>query len=122
MNILLVDDDVFFQNLISFDLLQDGHTITIAEDGKKAIDLLNKNPNVDVILCDVYMPVLTGPSFILSLKQIYKKKLPKIIIVSAANEGAAFMKKIEIPHDYYLEKPIHKADLDKILHSISNKG
>ncbi len=119
MNILLVDDDVFFQNMISFDLLKSGHTVTIADEGQKAISILTQNSHFDVIICDVNMPVLTGPSLILSLKQIYPKKLPVIIIVSASKDGEAFMRKIEIPHDYYLEKPVDTEALNKILNAIA---
>ncbi len=118
MNILLVDDDVFFQNMLSFDLLKSGHTLTLADDGRKAMDLLAQNNNVDVIICDVNMPVLSGPSFILSLKQIYHKKLPAMVIVSGSKDGEAFMNKIEIPYDYYLEKPVDINELNKILSEI----
>lgn len=118
MNILIVDDDVFFQNLISLDLLKSGHTVTLADEGRKAISIINRNKNFDVIICDVNMPVLTGPALILSLKQIYPKKLPVIIIVSASQDGEAFMHKIEIPHDYYFEKPVDMAALNKVLSAI----
>ena len=119
MNILIVDDDIFFQNLISIDLLKCGHKVTFADDGRKAISALVKNSDVDAIICDVNMPVLTGPSFILSLKQIYSKKIPAIIIVSATKDGEAFMKKIDIPHDYYFEKPVDIAGLNEALTAIS---
>jgi CheY-like chemotaxis protein len=115
MNILIVDDDVFFQNLISFELQRSGHMVALAEDGKKAMDIVSQNKNLDVIICDINMPVLTGPSFILSLKNFYPHKLPVIIIVSASKDGGDFMNKIEIPHDYYLQKPVDPDELNKIL-------
>jgi chemotaxis family two-component system sensor histidine kinase/response regulator PixL len=121
MNILIVDDDIFFQNLISIDLLKSGHTVTFADDGRQAISKLVQNSKVDAIICDVNMPVLTGPSFILSLKQIYPKKIPAIIIVSATKDGEAFMNKIDIPHDYYFEKPVNAAGLNNALTAVSQR-
>jgi CheY-like chemotaxis protein len=115
MNILIVDDDVFFQNIMSYSLSQLSHHVSLAEDGKKAIDLIEKNANIDLIICDINMPVLTGPSFILSIKKFYPKKLPTIVIVSASHDGEAFMKKIEIPHDYYFTKPVDMDAFSKML-------
>ena len=115
MNILIVDDDVFFQNIMSYSLSQLNHHVSIAQDGKQAIEMIEHNPNIDVIVCDINMPVLTGPSFILSIKRFYPKELPKIVIVSASHDGEAFMKKIDIPHDYYFTKPVDMDAFSKML-------
>jgi len=121
MNVLVVDDDVFFQNLISHDLLSQGYVVMIAENGQRAIEMIERNKNFDVVICDVNMPILTGPSFILSLKRIFHKQLPTIIIVSASEDGEAFMKKIEIPFDYYFKKPIDMGAFNKALKVIHDK-
>lgn len=121
MNVLVVDDDVFFQNLISHDLLSQGYVVMIAENGQRAIEMIERNKNFDVVICDVNMPILTGPSFILSLKRIFHKQLPTIIIVSASEDGEAFMKKIEIPFDYYFKKPIDMGTFNKTLKVIHDK-
>lgn len=121
MNVLVVDDDVFFQNLISHDLLNQGYVVMIAENGQRAIEMIERNKNFDVVICDVNMPILTGPSFILSLKRIFHKQLPTIIIVSASEDGEAFMKKIEIPFDYYFKKPIDMGAFNKTLKAIHDK-
>lgn len=93
MNVLVVDDDVFFQNLISHDLLNQGYVVMIAENGQRAIEMIERNKNFDVVICDVNMPILTGPSFILSLKRIFHKQLPTIIIVSASEDGGSLYEK-----------------------------
>lgn len=115
MNILIVDDDPFLQKSLSFQLLEAGHTVSLASDGKAAIDLIEKNRNVEVLVVDVNMPVLTGPSLILTLKKYFPAKLPLIIIVSGMKEGEEFLKKIDVKHDHYFNKPLdYKAFLNLI--------
>jgi CheY-like chemotaxis protein len=105
MNILLIDDDVFLQKALSFELLQEGHQVTIARDGSEALKLIENLGRLDLILCDVMMPSLTGPSFILSLKA-QLKKLPAIFVVSGLKDGQDFLKKIDIPYNKYFSKPL----------------
>lgn len=118
MNILIVDDDIFTQKFLSFHLLEKGYTVSIAKDGQEAIQLIEKNKNTDVIFCDVMMPVLTGPSFLLLLKKIFPKKLPLIIVISGVKDGAEFLAKLEVPYDHFLKKPIDPQDLDTLLNKL----
>jgi CheY-like chemotaxis protein len=118
MNILIVDDDVFFQNIMSLRLSQLSHQVSMAQDGKQAMEMIEQNANIDLIVCDINMPVLTGPSFIWSIKRFYPKELPKIVIVSSLNDGEAFMKNIDIPHDYYFTKPVDMDAFSKMLEKI----
>lgn len=115
MDILVVDDDKFFQNVISKQLQDLGHSISVVSNGGEALKIIESGKAFDMILVDVNMPVLTGPSLILSLKRVYSKKLPVIVIVSGSKDGEAFMKKLEIPFDHYFEKPIDMGLFSKIL-------
>ena len=115
MNILIVDDDPFLQKSLSFHLMEAGHHLSIAPNGQKALELLEKNRNIDVLVCDVNMPVLTGPSLILTLKKYFPSKLPVIIIVSGIKEGKDFLNKIDIKYDHYFEKPL---DFTKFINTI----
>jgi CheY-like chemotaxis protein len=118
MNILIVDDDPFLQKSLSFHLMEAGHNLSLAPNGQKALEMLEKNRNIDVIVCDVNMPVLTGPSLILTLKKYFPAKLPVIIIVSGIKEGKEFLNKIEIQFDYYFEKPVDHNKFIKTLEEV----
>jgi CheY-like chemotaxis protein len=120
MKILIVDDDEFLQKTLSFQLLQAGYTVSIAKNGQAALDALEKDAKVDVIICDVNMPQLTGPSFILTLKKIYPHQLPKIVIVSGIRDGVAFMKQLDIKYDQYYEKPIDSDKMSQLLSFIAS--
>jgi two-component system, cell cycle sensor histidine kinase and response regulator CckA len=115
MNILIIDDDLMLRKALGHNLLEAGHTVSIASNGQEAIDLIEKNRNIDLIMVDVMMPVLTGPSFILMLKKYYPAKLPTIIIISGVKDGEEFLKKIDINFDHFLSKPINFEKLHEII-------
>jgi CheY-like chemotaxis protein len=57
--ILIVDDNVVCRTIVSLLLTQQGHKITLAEDGKKALDCLRSN-KFDLIILDHLMPDISG--------------------------------------------------------------
>jgi CheY-like chemotaxis protein len=111
MHILIIDDDLMFRKAMAHHLLESGHTVSIASNGQEAIHLVEKDNNIDLVMVDVMMPVLTGPSFILQLKRHFPEKLPVIVVISGVRDGEEFLKKIDIPFDHFLSKPI---DLQKL--------
>jgi len=120
MNTLIIDDDIFLKKALSFNLLELGHAVDVASDGQEAIHLIEKNQNFDLIFCDVMMPVLTGPAFLLMLKKYFPKQLPYIVVISAVKDGEDFLKKLNIDYDYFLKKPIDMQELRKLIGEIGN--
>lgn len=59
LNILVVEDNEFNQKLVMALLKQRGHTGVIAENGKDALDILEKE-TFDLVLMDVQMPEMDG--------------------------------------------------------------
>ena len=62
LRVLLVEDNQINQDSISRMLSRRGHTVTLANDGKKAIDLLQNQcaQTFDLVLMDLHMPVMGG--------------------------------------------------------------
>jgi len=58
--IMVVDDDMRNAFALSRILEERGMQITIANDGHHALELLDKDPGIDLILMDIMMPVLDG--------------------------------------------------------------
>ena len=57
--ILFVEDDDMSRDVISTRLLRSGYDVTMAEDGRKALNLLTTQ-TFDLIILDMSMPGLTG--------------------------------------------------------------
>lgn len=58
-NILIAEDEHLIARLIEMTLTRAGYTCTVAEDGRTAADLIEKN-NFDMALLDIMLPGLDG--------------------------------------------------------------
>jgi len=118
MNVLIIDDDPIARKAISHYLLESGHTVTAASNGKEAIDYITAGNRPDAIMVDLIMPELSGPSFLIKLKRLIKDNMPKIIVVSGILGGENFLHKLDASYDYFLAKPVSPAQLEDLLKKI----
>jgi CheY-like chemotaxis protein len=115
MNILVIEDDLMVRKAISHQLLEKNHTVSVASNGREALQVIEKHRDIDLIICDVMMPELTGPSFILMLKNYFPKNLPSVIIISGVKIDEEFLKKIDIPFDHFIPKPINFTKFSQLI-------
>ncbi len=110
--ILVVDDDIRNIFAMTSALEQKGATIVVARNGYEAIERLEQNPNIDLVLMDIMMPEMDGYE---ATRQIRKQKrfakLP-IIAVTAKAMKDDLEKCMQAGTDDYVSKPV---DLDKLL-------
>jgi len=59
LKILLVEDNLLNQRIVTFSLKKFNHEVTIANNGFEAVQIFRKN-KFDVILMDIMMPVMDG--------------------------------------------------------------
>jgi CheY-like chemotaxis protein len=81
-NLLVVDDDQAFLDLMVHHLQRKGHNVKCALDGKEALHLLQTKSQFDVLITDLMMPGMSG----LELLRLAKKLDPSIevIVITAA--------------------------------------
>jgi CheY-like chemotaxis protein len=102
--ILIVEDDYVCSQLIK-ELLADTqaeviHALTAA----KAIEVVGKNPKIDLVLMDIQLPDTNGLQAANTIKSI-NRSIP--IIIQTAYAFESYMKKSkELGCDSYLVKPI----------------
>ncbi len=60
MVILVVDDDEDIRDLLTAMLEEDGHTVHSACDGLQAIACLRVHDEIELVLSDINMPVMSG--------------------------------------------------------------
>jgi len=81
-----------------------GVAIIHAENGKEAIRFVKSNPDIDLILMDIRMPVMDGIEATTQIKQI-NKNLP-IIVQTAFTMSSEKEKSFKAGCDDYISKPI----------------
>ena len=102
--ILVVDDDEENRELLTRRLAREGHHTLAAKGGLEALALLRDEP-VDLVLLDVMMPDLDGPTVLERLKQDPDRRHIPVLMISALNEIASVVRSIELGAEDYLPKP-----------------
>jgi two-component system cell cycle sensor histidine kinase/response regulator CckA len=101
--ILLVEDEEGLRGLNARGLSSRGYTVREAGNGVEAIEVLEKEGNVDLVVSDVVMPEMDGPTLLKELRMRDPKI--KFIFVSGYAEEA-FAKNLPSNEQYaFLAKP-----------------
>ena len=109
-HILVVDDNASNRDLLSRWLQRQGHTVFQAEDGARALALLEEQ-SVELILLDLMMPGISGYDVLLRLKSDPRFREIPVLMMSALNELDAVVRCIQAGADDYMTKPFESTFL-----------
>ena len=116
--ILIVEDEIYSQVLLSKYLNDISKEISIAKDGFEAIEICRKHPDIDLILMDILMPNMNGYE---ATKEIRKFNSDVIIIAQTAyGLSGDRQKSIEAGCNDYIAKPINHVELLSLIHTCFN--
>ena len=102
--ILIADDERFNLNIL-VDILKSDYKISVAKNGKQALDrAMSLNPP-DLILLDIQMPEMDGYEVCKSLKEDERTKDIPVIFITAMKEEAYEAKGFDIGAVDYITKP-----------------
>jgi CheY-like chemotaxis protein len=111
--ILIVEDDFSSKLYLNKLLEKSGAILFNAGDGREALDIVMKNPGIDLILMDIQLPVLDGYA---CTKMLRESGMNMVIIAQTAYGLAGDKERmISLGFNDYLIKPISQKQLvDKI--------
>ncbi|MPZ74790.1 MAG: response regulator, partial [Nitriliruptorales bacterium] len=110
--ILVVDDDVRNVFALTSALESFGMDVLFAENGKKGIDLLLRNTDVDLVLMDIMMPEMDGYETCRAIRSMPQfQRLPIISLTAKAMTGDR-EKSIASGASDYITKPV---EIDQLL-------
>ncbi|MBI9073668.1 MAG: response regulator [Melioribacteraceae bacterium] len=110
--VLLVDDDMRNTFALSKSLQQIGMVVQEADNGKLAVQKVEENDNIDIIIMDIMMPIMDGYEAIKRIRKIAKYAKTPIIALTAKAMPEDRKKCIDAGATDYLTKPV---DFDKLL-------
>lgn len=100
--ILIVDDESRMRKLIKDFLIQKEAIVLEASDGEEALEVFDREKNIDLIILDVMMPKLDGWS---TLREIRATSNVPIIMLTARGEERDELFGFELGVDEYISKP-----------------
>lgn len=107
-NILVVDDDKNTRLLMRAVLEAEKYTVSTAEDGKKALEIM-ENEHMDLVIIDIMMPNMDGYEFTQTLRST-KNDLP-ILMISAKQLSSDRKKGFLAGIDDFMTKPIDEEEM-----------
>ncbi|MCK5067071.1 MAG: response regulator [Bacteroidales bacterium] len=111
--ILYVDDEVINLELLQLTFMNE-FTIVTAESAREGLKLLALNPDINVIISDLKMPVMNGLDFIKEVKRNNQEKVCMLLTGFMESEIMleGFNKELIFR---YLMKPWNKDELEKTI-------
>ena len=106
--ILVVDDDKNTRRLLQAVLEQNGYRVFSAENGEKALTILD-DQHVDLVVLDIMMPKMDGYEFTKTLRES-NNNLP-ILMVSAKQLPSDKKQGFLVGTDDYMTKPIDEEEM-----------
>jgi two-component system response regulator PilR (NtrC family) len=113
--ILVVDDERSMRELLAIVLRREGYEVLLAENGRAAIDMLEREP-VDLLISDIKMPDISGVEVLRAAKQIDRDILGIMITAFASTETA--VEAMRLGACDYLSKPF---DIDLLKMKVREK-
>lgn len=104
--LLVADDNKVNRLLMARSLELQGHRVTLAENGRAALDLLKREP-FDLLLLDIEMPELNGFQVLEQLKADLQLRDLPVIVTSSLESVENVVRCIELGAEDYLSKPVN---------------
>ena len=123
LRLLVVEDNIINQKVISRFLEKRGHIVQLASNGREALDLLGQYP-VDAVLMDIQMPGMDGLEACRLLRTREKgsgRRTPVLALTAHAMKGDREMC-LAAGMDDYISKPVREEDLLDRVHKLAARA
>ena len=111
LTVIVIDDDKIIRKTLEKFLLELDFIVFVAEDGKTAMDLIEKK-DPDLVISDMLIPGTHGIEICRNIKQNPDLSGIKVILMSSVYKRSDTVhKELECNYDGFLEKPFDFSDL-----------
>jgi urea transport system substrate-binding protein len=111
LRILVVEDEPTILDLVAQLLVEEGHQVTRAANGADGLDAVSAGPAFDLVVLDMWMPVVNGWQFAAALGE-RGVEVP-LLVMTAASEARA--RAIDVGAVGFIGKPF---DVDQLVRAV----
>ncbi len=115
--VLVVDDEFDVGQIITDVLAHDGHRVDVARSGEAGLEKIRQQP-YDVVLSDIRMAGMDGPSFYKALSELAPEHIDRLAFITGDTLGPRvgdFLKTAKRP---YLEKPMRPREIRALVQAV----
>jgi CheY-like chemotaxis protein len=116
LSILIAEDHPVNQMLLTRLLEKRGHSVMVAVNGKRALELATKG-SFDLLLMDVQMPEMDGMEATRLLRERESETGTRLTVIGVTAHAMAGDRErcLQAGMDGYLSKPVRPSELDELL-------
>lgn len=103
--ILVVDDNEMNRDMLSRRLQRKGYEVSVAEDGREALELLVQQP-FELVLLDIMMPGIDGLEVLETVRKTRPLEELAIVMATAKDQSEDIVKALKMGANDYVTKPI----------------
>jgi len=104
-HVLVADDEPHIGRIIKMKLEQGPFRVTLAYDGQEAMEVMQRDGDIGLVLLDVMMPRLTGLDVLAKMRADDKLKDVPVIILTAAGQETQQRRALSLGASDFLTKP-----------------
>jgi two-component system, OmpR family, alkaline phosphatase synthesis response regulator PhoP len=105
VHVLVADDEPHIGRIIKMKLEQGPFIVTLAYDGREALELMENDPTIALVLLDVMMPYMTGLDVLAKLRADDRWRGVPCIVLTAAGQEQHHKQAMELGANEFLTKP-----------------
>ncbi len=106
---ILIADDSEMNRAILTEMLGEEYEILEAENGQQAIEMIEKNSGIDLLLLDIMMPVKDGFDVLTAMNQYHWIDELPVIMISAENATSFVERAYDLGASDYISRPFDMA-------------
>lgn len=118
--VLVADDSLTARRYITNLLERQNLRVVEARDGIEALEHLEADPDISLVISDYNMPNMDGIAFIRSARMRFRHRRLAVIGLSASDEHALTAKFLKVGANDFLTKPLNQEEFYCRLHSTLN--
>ena len=102
---LVADDEPHIGRIIKMKLEQGPFRVTLAYDGREALEVLRRDQDIAIVLLDLMMPYLSGLDVLAEMKKDERLSTVPTIVLTAAGQEQQHKAALELGASEFLTKP-----------------
>jgi two-component system alkaline phosphatase synthesis response regulator PhoP len=104
-HILVADDEPHIGRIIKMKLEQGPFRVTLAFDGQEALDVLQRDEPIDLVLLDLMMPFVSGLDVLAKIRASERWRDVPCLVLTAAGQETQHQRAMELGATDFLTKP-----------------
>jgi two-component system alkaline phosphatase synthesis response regulator PhoP len=105
IHVLVADDEPHIGRIIKMKLEQGPFAVTLAYDGRDALEQMEADPEIALVLLDVMMPYMSGLDVLAKLREDARWRTVPCIVLTAAGQEMHHKQAMALGANEFLTKP-----------------